>query len=153
MRSIAGGVQLVALLILGGCSKAAETPREPVSEADYALGFCGHSVTLDADGRLWSESGCEDHSSGTNLVRNATAEEISQVRAALSSLPASNSAPCAPSQTFEPQRTLRYHAGANAVMVAPCAGDPPAALAAFDAAWTALDTLVPHPPEVDAATD
>jgi hypothetical protein len=157
MRSIVGGAQLVALIVLG-CSKDAAAPRQPVSQADYVLGFCGHSAILDADGRLWFESGCEDHSSGTNFVRDATAAEISRVTTAVSALPESSNVPCAAPQPqlpdeVRPQRTLGYRAGGHSVVLVPCVGDPPPLLAAFDSAWTTLDGLVSHETEVDAATE
>jgi hypothetical protein len=153
MRSAIAPAHLVAVLLLG-CSKDAETPRQPVYEADYEVFPCGHSVILDADGRLWFESGCEAQSSGTNRVRDATPDEVSRVTTAFSALPASSEVTCGTRQPFGGGvlRTLRYRVGGHDVVLS-FVGDPSPLVAAFESAYSILDGLVPHKAEIDASTD
>ncbi|HEX4339678.1 MAG TPA: hypothetical protein VH062_27410 [Polyangiaceae bacterium] len=80
-----------------GCSSAPNAPAQPTYSAQLAMGFCGRTVILDAQGQLWREHGCEATSS-TAHARPASAEELSSVKAAFATLPApvpacQNSAP------------------------------------------------------------
>jgi hypothetical protein len=147
---------ILALLILG-CSKDASVPTPPTYEVDYVAGFCGHSVILDATGRLWFESGCEGNSSGTNPVRFATPDEVSRVATAFSQLPIMSNLPCTFAQPDASRvgalRTIRRRFVDHDVLWGICQGDPPNAVASCKSAYASLDDLVPHETEVDASTE
>jgi hypothetical protein len=138
---------LVALLILVQCTQ--DEPTAPLIQVSYGDGLCGHSVVLDADGQLWSETGCE--ASGTGFVRQraATSDEIARVQAAFAKLPIEGKPNCAPNAVsgIGSRHLENGHIDRDWWV---CPSDPVALHGTLMDAFVSLDDLIVHRTELSA---
>lgn len=130
---------LICTLCLAGCGGSLSDKRRieaipaPYVTTDHENGLCGRVVSVDRDGRVWAERGCEN---GEVLLertgRTVSAAERARVDAAFAALPASG---CG-ADSAGVSVTLRRHDGAKESRWIACRG------AALEAPWAEADAAL-----------